>query len=160
MKPFLIIGTIILLVGQLLAAEPETTSTAPITKEIARDAITVFRQDPLSPRGRAAGEIVRRFAEKSEDVILHVTPKVAPFLTNVELAKENRALLLDAFTVGNVDSQLLRNEKKDDPYAGVQELISTYRRVQMAVPTFNLPEVEKLVEMEKRGELKAYVTSP
>jgi hypothetical protein len=152
----LIAGIALLFAAYSPAAEPES----PITKEAVRKAISLFRQDPLSPQGRAAGEVVRTFAEKSEDVILHVTPKLAPFLSNVQFPERDRALLLNAFMVGSVDSQLLRNEKMDDPYAGVLEVISTYRRMQTVVPTINLPEVQKLIDLEKRDELKEYVASP
>ena len=154
-QSLLILGTLILLTGQLPAADP-----IPISKEKARDAIMVFRQDPLSPQGRAAGEIVRSFAEKSDLVLLKITDKLVPFQTNLSLVPEDRTLLLDAYVVGNVDSQLLRNEKKDDPYAGVSEVIQTYRQMQKQTPTLQIPEVENLIDLEKRGELKQYVASP
>jgi hypothetical protein len=154
-QSLLIVGTILLLTVQLPAAEP-----IPISKDTARDAITVFRQDPLSQQGRAAGEIVRRFAEKTDVVLLKITAKLVPFQTNVNLVPEDRTLLLDAYIVGNVDSQLLRNEKKDDPYAGVSEVIQTYRQMQKQTPTLQLPEVENFIDLEKRGELKQYVASP
>ena len=144
-----------LLTVQLPAAEP-----IPISKDTTRNAITVFRQDPLSPQGRAAGEIVRSFAEKTDVVLLKITDKLVPFQTNGSLVPEDRTLLLDAYIVGNVDSQLLRNEKKDDPYAGVSEVIQTYRQMQKQTPTLQLPEVENFIDLEKRGELKQYVASP
>jgi hypothetical protein len=157
MKPsFLIIGTIFLFTIYSPAAEQGML----INKETVRNAIVAFRQDPLSERGRAAGEVVRRFAEKSTDVILTITPKLAPYLADVKIAQEDRSLLLAAHMVGNVDSQLLRNEKKDDPYAGVQEVIETYRRMQKRAPALSLPEIENFIELEKRGALKEYVTSP
>lgn len=157
MKPsFLIVGTVIVFAVCSPAAEP----VLPISKETVRSAIALFRQDPQSPRGRAAGEIVRSFAEKNDGVSVEVTSKLAPFLSNTKIPQEDRTLLLDAFIVGNVDSQILRNEKKDDPYAGVSEVIQTYRQMQKRDPTLNLPEIENFIELEKRGELKKYVVSP
>lgn len=156
-KPYLLIGgLVILLASSSVATEP----VVPISKETARTAITLFRQNPLSPRGRAAGEAVRMFAEKDESVIIQVTAKVVPFLSNVKIPHEDRALLLDAFVVGNIDSQFLRNEKKDDPYSGVVEMIAVYRQMQKEIPGMGLAEMENLIELEKRGELKQYVASP
>jgi hypothetical protein len=157
MKPlFLAVGTIIVFAVGSSAAEPGL----PISKETVRSAIALFRQDPLSPRGRAAGEIIRSFAEKNDSVVVEVTSKLAPFLTNTRILQEDRTLLLDAFVVGNVDSQLLRNEKKDDPYAGVSEVIEVYRQMQKRDQALQIPEVENFIDLEKRGELKRYATSP
>jgi hypothetical protein len=155
------IGIINLLVFSSHGAEPEAPVTeALVTKDIARNAIAVFRQDPLSPRGRAAGEVVRRFAEKDESVILQINPKVVPFMSNVKILPEDRKLLLDAFVVGNVDSQFLRNEKKDAPYDGVSEIIQVYRLMKNGHAIQSVPEIENFIELEKRGELKKHLASP
>jgi|SRR4051812_39760272 hypothetical protein len=135
-------------------------SATTISKEEVRSAISVFRQDPLSPSGRAAGEVVRSFAEKNDSVLLNVNDKIAPFLSNIKLSQEDRALLLDACVVGAVDTQLLKNERKDDPYGAATEMIRVYKQMQKADPNFALPEIDKLVAMETRGELKKYVESP
>jgi hypothetical protein len=157
MKPsFPVVGIIILFAISSLVADP----AVPITKETARNAIVAARQEPLSPRGRAAGEVVRSYAEKNEDVIVQVNPKVAPFLTNMTIPLADRTLLLDAFVIGNVDSQFLHNEKKDDPYAGALEVIETYRKMQKRDTALSLPEIENFIALEKRNELKKYITSP
>jgi hypothetical protein len=132
----------------------------PISKEDVRNAIRIFRQAPASPRGRAAGKFVQRFAEKNDSVVVYITDKVVPFLSNVKIPHEDLALLLSAFVVGNVDTQLLRNEKKDQPYDGVVEMIETYRRMRTRDPAVRIAEVEKFIEMEKRGELKKYLGAP
>ena len=154
MKPtYLTIASLVLLAVCSPAAEPES----PISAEAVRTAIATFRQNPLSKEGRAAGETVRTFAEKSDTVIVQFTSKATPFLDNPELLTANRTLLQNAFVVGNVDSQLSRKEKKDDSYAGVLEVLHTYREMQKQRPTFKLPVMEKFIEMEKRGELKGFL---
>lgn len=150
------IGIINLLAFCSYGAEPE----ALVTKEMARNAIAFFRQDPLSPSGRNAGEVVRRFAEKDDSVIVQVNPKVVPFMSNVKITPEDRKLLLDAFVVGNVDSQFLRNERKDAPYDGVSEVIQIYRQLQNARSIQSVSEIENFIELEKRGELKKHLASP
>jgi hypothetical protein len=131
-----------------------------LTKDMARNAITVFRQGPLSQRGLAAGELVRRFAEKDDSVIVQISDKVVPFLGNMKIMKEDQTILLDAFVVGNVDAQFLRNEKKDDPYSGVTEMIETYKQMKKRNPSIVIEDIDKFMEMEKRGELKTYLASP
>jgi hypothetical protein len=153
---YLTIVSIILLAVYSPAAEPE----APISKETARSAITTFREDPLSPRGRAAGELVRSFADKDTSVLVQISSKAAPFVNNPKMLTADRTLFMNAFVVGNVDSQLAHNEKKDDPYGGALEVIHVYREMQKRDPTLHLAGIEQLIELEKRGELKSYLFSP
>jgi hypothetical protein len=40
------------------------------------------------------------------------------------------------------------------------EVINNYKEMQRKKPTFKLPVLEKFIEMEKRGELKGYLTVP
>ena len=148
-QPILFVGTIMLLVVHSPAAD----LGVPVSKEEVRSAITLFRQAPASPRGRAAGKVVQTFAEKNDSVIVYITDKVVPFLSNVKIPHEDRALLLDAFFVGNIDSQLLRNDKKDHPYDGILEVIEVYRRMRARDPAVRIAEVEKFIDLEKRGEL-------
>lgn len=138
------------------AEEPASPSNG---SQTIRHAIMMFRQQPLSPEGRAAGEMVRRFAEESDTVIINLNSKVVPFANNVKLPPEDRALLVDAFVIGSIDSQLLRNERKDDPYGGVTEVIRIYKRVQQTNPGLTLPEIENFIQLEQKGELKKYVES-
>jgi hypothetical protein len=152
-QSILIVGAIMLLGIHCPAAD----LGVPVTKEEVRSAITLFRQAPASPRGRAAGKMVQSFAEKDDSIIIYITNKVVPFLDNVKIPHEDRALLLAAFVVGNIDSQLLRNEKKDHPYDGVLEVIEVYRRMRARNPAVRIAEVEKFIDLEKRGELKQYV---
>jgi hypothetical protein len=61
--------------------------------------------------------------------------------------------------VGNADSQLLRHQKKDDSYAGLLQMIDSYRQMQRKNPKLRIAELEKFIEMEKHGQLKAYASS-
>jgi len=138
-----------------LVAAPKQT----ITKEAAFNAIMMFRADPLSDDGRQAGGVVMLFVEQSHDVLVTLSSKTLSFLSNKSLPEKYRATLLAAFVVGNTDSQLLRHQKKDDSYAGVLQLIESYRQMQKKDPKLRVTEVEKFIELQKRGELKKYVSS-
>lgn len=131
-----------------------------ITKDIALKAVVLFRQDPLSEDGRGAAAILVRFAEKSPDVMLKMDLKSLPFMHGNAVPEKERATLLAAFIAGNVDSQLLRGRKGNDPYAGDLQVIETYRQMQGKNAKLHIAEVEKLIELAKRGELKRYVTTP
>jgi hypothetical protein len=126
---------------------------------MALEAITIFRTEPTSERGRSAGGLIFDFAETSPDVLVNVRNKAVPFLSNAGIPLAERSTLTAAFLAGNVDAQLLRGEKKDNQYTGVLQVIDTYREMQRKNPNLRITEVGKFIEMEKRGELKAYVSS-
>jgi hypothetical protein len=150
---------------QLLVSKPvrdEIGEAAPnrqVTRETAIEAITIFRVDPTSERGRAAGGVILEFVESSPEVVVNITKRAVPFLSNDAIPLAVKSTLTAAFVAGNVDAQLLRGDKRDDPYAGVLQVIDTYRQMQRNNADLKIAEVEEFIEMEKRGELKAYVSS-
>jgi hypothetical protein len=143
----------------LLAPAHGAAPKQTITHEMALYAIMTFRVDPLSEDARQAAAVVMQFVDQSHDVLVRISPKTLPFLSNKSLRETYRATLLAAFVVGNVDSQLLRHQKKDDSYAGLLQVIDSYRQMQRKNPKLRITEVEKFLEMQNRGELKAYVSS-
>jgi hypothetical protein len=130
-----------------------------ITKEIALKAMMIFRDDPLSEDGRAAATLIITFVDKNHDVLVALNKKVFPVFNAPGVSQKETSLLLAAFAAGNVDSQLLRGVKKDDAYAGDLQLIQTYRQLQKKNPKLKIAAVEKMAEMEQRGELKRYLSS-
>jgi len=148
----------------LFASIALTVSTAAsadpvITKEVALKAIGFFRDDPLSEDGRGAAAIIVLFVEKSPDVVVDLNRKAFPVFGAPGVSQKDTSLLLAAFAAGNLDSQLLRGVKKDDPYAGDLQMIQTYRQLQRKNPKLKIPAIEKMAEMEQRGELKRYLSS-
>jgi len=103
--------------------------------------------------------VIFEFVETSPEVLVNITKKAVPFLSNDAIPLAARSILTAAFFVGNVDAQLLRGDKKDNPYAGVLQVIDTYRQMQRNNAKLKIAEVERFIELEKRGELKDYVTS-
>jgi hypothetical protein len=130
-----------------------------ITKETALKAIAIFRNDPLSEDGRGAAALIVMFVDKNHDVLVELSKKAFPVFGAPGVSQKETSLLLAAFAAGNVDSQLLRGVKKDDPYAGDLQLIQTYRQLQTKNPKLKITAIEKMVEMERRGELKHYLSS-
>jgi hypothetical protein len=146
-----ICAVLVSVLTSVFAAPPKQT----IPKETALKAIMTFRVDPLSEDARQAAAVVLQFVDQSHDVIVKISPKTMPFLSNKFLPEKHRAILLTAFVVGNVDSQLLRHQKKDDSCASALQLSENYRQMQSKSPNLRIAEVEKFMEMQKRGDLKA-----
>jgi hypothetical protein len=142
-----------------LAASFAAAADPVIRKEEALKAIMIFRDDPLSEDGRAAAAIIVTFIDKNHDVVVGLSKKVFPVFGVRGVSKKEIGLLLAAFAAGNADSQLLRGVKKDDGYAGDLQLIETYRQLQKKNPKLKIPGIEKMAEMEQRGELKRYISS-
>jgi hypothetical protein len=148
----------------LIAFVAATVSTAiaadpVISKEVALKAITLLRNDPLSEDGQAAAALIFMFVEKSKEVVVALNKKVFPVFDDPGVSQKEKSLLLAAFAAGNADSQLLRGVKKDDPHAGGLQLIQTYRQLQNKNRKLRIPGIEKMAEMEQRGELKRYLSS-
>jgi hypothetical protein len=134
------------------------TSVPQIDKSTVLDAISTFRVNSLSEDGRNAGAVVILFVDRNHEVLVRLCPKALAFLSNKPLAEKYRTTLFAAFVVGDVDSQLRRHQKKDDSYAGVLQLIETYRQIQGKNPKLRIAEVEELIQMEKHDQLKTYVS--
>jgi hypothetical protein len=50
-----------------------------VTRDMALEAITVFRVDPTSERGRAAGGVIFEFVENSPEVLVNITKRLCLF---------------------------------------------------------------------------------
>ena len=150
---------VLLLLGFMIGpvtAEPEPV----ITKEMALRAITLFRSaDPLSEEALGFAAIIVRFVDKNHDVLVKLSPKVFPVFGAKGVSQRETTILLAAFSAGNIDSQILHGIRKDDPYSGDLQLIQTYRQLQKHNRKLKIEGIEKLAELESRGQLKAYILS-
>lgn len=126
-----------------------------ITKEQVIKAIAIFRQDPTSDLARAARSVIVRY--DNPDILIVFNRKNFP-LSDLPTDEEPQLTLLAAFIVGNVDSQLAsRSKGRDDGYAGDLQMIRTYRQLQQKNRRLKIPAIEKLAELESRGQLKTYL---
>lgn len=131
-----------------------------ISKEAALKAASLFRNsDPYSEDARGCAGILVRFTDQSPEVLIGIGHKALPFLSNKNLTVQENAILIGAFLAGNVDSQLLRRKKKDDPYAGDLQVIETYTQMRNKKPRLSVPEIENLIALEKAGKLRAYLAA-
>jgi hypothetical protein len=149
----------------IFAISVAMTLTSPVaahvmSKETVLNAIATSRADPTSPDAQPAARLVKKFAENSGDVRVTITKKAVPLISHHELPISATGPLTAAFLVGNVRSQLLHNKIGDDGYAGGLQVIETYRQLQKKNPRLRIKEIEKFVELEKAGKLKAYLSTP
>jgi hypothetical protein len=122
-----------------------------------RAAVRSFHADPERARGNTA-RIIFQYAEQSRDVQLVMNSKVMSFIKNQKKNFDERSTLLLAFIVGDMEAQWARRETKDNSYAGVLQVIATYQQLKKSNPNLRIPEIENFIEMQRRGELKAYVS--
>jgi hypothetical protein len=60
-------------------ADAEAAPKRQVTREMALEAVTVFRVEPTFERGRAAGGVIFEFVETSPEVLVKITKKAVPF---------------------------------------------------------------------------------
>jgi hypothetical protein len=103
----------------------------------------------------AAGRVIE-FAEQSDDVAVHIAKPLTPWLHDKTDAKY-RAILLGAYVVGNVKSQLDHGTKNDDPYSGMLMVFDVYRQIKAADKECRISEIEELLELESQNKLQGYL---
>lgn len=148
----------LLLVAFLCLAHAAVAQGAnkPISGEEVLKAIQVFSRSPQSEEGRLAASTITRYANASDDVAVSLTPEIVPWF-GIPKPPKHSGTLLAAFIAGNVKSQVEKKTKGDDSHAGLQQVIKTYAQLKESDKSYSVPEVEKFVELESKGELKKYV---
>ena len=124
-----------------------------IDKNTVRKAITIFERTPSNQQGSMVRPIILRYAQESPDVEIEVSDKAMPWLENLKGHEEAGAVLLTAYVAGDVRAQLARRRAKDDPVAGTEQVIATYRQLQKTEPRLRIMEVEKLIDLQRQGRL-------
>ena len=137
------------------AAKLRDGSDLPTAAETA-ELITTFSQAPLSLRGRAAAAEIVRFAKESPDHEVALRSKVLPWLRAGEKPQHSE-LLLAAFVAGDLREQLRLGRGKSQPYAGAVAMIEIYRKIQAKEKGYRVEAVDRLVDLEKEGQLKPFV---
>ena len=101
--------------------------------------------------------IILRFARESPDVVIVASPKFLPWIESSKVQDDAKEVLLIAYVAGDVQAQLDKKHIKDDPTAGIEQVIATYRLLQKTEPQLKITEVEKLIDLERQGKLAKYL---
>ena len=128
-----------------------------IDQDTVRKAITIFRRTPANQQGSMVRPIILRFAQESPDVEIVVSQKFLPWIGTGKVHEEAGAVLLTAYVAGNVQAQLDKKKTQDDPVAGTEQVIATYRQLQRSEPRLRITEVEKLIDLQRQGRLAKHL---
>jgi hypothetical protein len=130
--------------------------TRTLTKSEALKVIDSFIKAPVGPKGQIAAAAILQFAEASEDVTIEFTPKAVPWVKEGKSSETSR-ILLAAWVAGNVRAQIEKKKNANDSYAGELQVLETYKMLKEKNQNLSIPEVEKLIKLEEKGELKKYL---
>ncbi len=139
------------------AADEPTAKTLPSKDEV-RKAIRAFQVDPTRMDSTGQRLAIMRFAQESTEVRVVIDPKPVPWFEDKKLSDNIRTNLLTSYIAGNVLAQLDKGKAENDSVAGDVQVIATYRQLQKAEPGLDIPEVEKLAELQKQGKLAEYLS--
>ncbi len=146
------------LIALMACAGAQARTRDSIDKETVRKAITIFCRTPANQQGSMVRPIILRYAQESPDVEIVVSPKFLPWLdASVKGHEEAGAVLLTAYVAGDVQSQLEKRKTKDDPVAGTEQVIATYRQLQKTEPRLRIMEIENLIDLQRQGKLAKHL---
>lgn len=138
-------------------ARPEAKSSPPVlTPEMVLKACATFDREPASKAGRAAAATILQFTDQSPKVLVIISPYSTPWMGMKGVTTENQALLLAAFSAGNIRAQLQANEVRDHPYDGWMQVFRTYAKLKAAHPKLSVPPIEDLISKRDAGTLRAH----
>lgn len=159
-RPFAPLLLITLLAGLLTTASGQPTEPAPSRAE-AMAAIDTLEKRFLSADAIKAADVVNRFVELSEDVLIVLDPDAMPWAAEMKNADPNdpetmlRALLTAAYFAGNARAQLETRKVEDMPYPGWKFVLRAYREARQKL-SITINSLEDLGEMEKKGTLQRH----
>ena len=141
----------------LLCAACRVVGAQDVTKyspETILQLIGILEKDPISERGVAARAVILEFAEKSDTVLIEVSERAMPWVTDQRVPEQARLVLTGAYVAGNVKSQLERKVNANDSMAGWKEVFRAYDKLRQHAGGLRVPGVEVLLEEDKSGKLK------
>lgn len=116
-----------------------------ITPEATLKAISIIEDNPLAPEADAAVASIIDFSIQSDKVLITLDEKTVPWLAKIKDHKYGK-LLLGAYIAGDVRTQLNAGVCKDQPDAGIAQVIATYQYLKQHAGIKPIPEIEKLIK--------------
>src|SRR6187402_1610591 len=119
MKPLLFLIAVALL--SLFGTASAQTYEGLSPKDRALKAVEVFRAQPMSERGQEAAIAVLQYGAMDPNINVSMTPKVCSWGEKLNPPPHGE-LLLNAYIVGNVKSQIDSGVRGSDAYAGALQV--------------------------------------
>ncbi|MDX2226906.1 MAG: hypothetical protein SFY92_07445 [Verrucomicrobiae bacterium] len=147
----------VLLVAESEKKEKDETKPETISAKEVSALILDFEADPLGDKGKRAAALILDFANTSEEVQMTLGKHVLPWYGKITDSDfESRDTLMLAYISGNIKSQLKNKKPADDPYAGWVQVFLTYRQLQKRNPKLVIAEVEELLKVNSKGQLRSF----
>jgi hypothetical protein len=127
-----------------------------LSKKNVLEALSIFEKDPLSAEGKKALAIIIVYAEKSEDVLIVISPEVTPWISE-KCSSEYNPVLIGSFIAGNLKSQLEKGKKENNAHSGLQETFNVYKLIKEKDKSFNSPGLDKLMKLDSENKLKDFL---
>lgn len=147
--------TLVFLLGSGIALPAAVQDKKPMLDEKLFNRIgTMFLENPAGDSAHEQMKAIFMFTIQ--------TPKAAVVVGSDELKwfgndDKRTPLLLAAFFVGNVQSQLHSGVKRNDRYSGLLSLFQVYRVLQDKDKNFKVPAVEELWQLHKDEKLLKHI---
>ncbi len=137
----------------MAAAAPTAEKSAVPGREVVLGAIASLAYQPFGPQAEAARNIVIDYALDSDDVMILLDTQFIPFYGKNQWSTH----LFAAYLAGNIEEQLEQNKKAYCTYDGLIFMLNTYDEIQKQEKGFKIPELDKMVELFKKDQLKQFV---
>jgi len=127
-------------------------SVVSIRPEIVLGAVEQFRSNPVAEDAMEHLSVVASFANNSDDVYVLIDKSFFPdeFFNLKGIPKQR---LLGAYVAGNIESQLISEDKENRPLSGVQLMLQTYKAMRNIDVLDELSGFEEFITQDQQGKL-------
>jgi len=108
------------------------------------------------PFSRSLGRAVLTAASDRADVMVSLQPGLMPWMCYDDRPAELKTLngiLTLGYLAGDMRSQLQSGKKGDDPQAALRGILAAYSSIQLRVPNYSVPEIERWKQATENGQM-------
>lgn len=154
MRNYRIISLTALLVAAGFAggADPKELKSPAISDKVFRQTSSLFLDDPLNKSARDWARLVLLYSLQTSNAAV-IFGREELHWTGLDRDEPRSLLLLAAYSVGNIQSQLNSGIKRNDRYSGLLTLFRVYRALHEQNGQFRIPAVEDLLALHEDAKL-------
>lgn len=132
-----------------LAAQAQGVTRAQVDRALAN-----FFAEPTAPLPNRNLAVIMRYAAQSDDIDIVIDKAVMPWMD--EPSRDEGALLMGAYTAGNLEAQL-NGHRGDQPRAGLMRTFQVYDAIRKEHPDYRSPGLQKLRQLNSQGKLNSFL---
>ncbi|MFC1766147.1 hypothetical protein ACFL6U_29245 [Planctomycetota bacterium] len=118
-------------------------------------AIAQFRKDPLAMETEVATRQIIGYVQESDAVLVSMGPECCPWFADKSCRQPY--VLLTAYVAGNMEPQLKEGVVEDHAYAGVLQVIETYKQLRQQEQLDTVPSIDQWIDLEQVGKLETFL---